>query len=414
MSIHTHSDRSGYTSGMSFRRNQINQADQARATPSWRWLAVLLVSILLHWFALEWANGVIVVPHWHDEPAEQMAIVQLQAPVLPASTPTKPKPVPKPHPHKAVNTVTNKVANEAAKAPPPPPAPIPPLEPTPSTALTQDAPAKTANTDVDASAPSEAASGSKPAPAVAVDQPKTDAPPEVAGPPHYKTELPPSVELKYDVSKVVNQGSPYYGSGTISWQNNGSTYQVTGEAHLLFFSLINFKSEGSFDDFGVAPVLYSEKKINRSQTNTHFNRDERNSISFSSSKLNLIRKGGEQDRASVLWELAGIARGDREKFIQGAQLELLVEGDRDGDNWSILVVGQEEIETGAGKTLAWHVRRIPRAGTYEHQFDIWLAPQFQWSPVRIRDTEKNGDYTEMSMSSFHPLQVAGTPPDPAH
>src|ERR1700722_3006035 len=128
MSIHTHRDRSGYTSGMSFRRNQIDPSNQARITPSWRWVAVLFVSILLHWFALEWANGVIVVPNWHDEPAETVAVVQLEAPDLPTPVAAKPKPVHRTRPHRTAKAVS-----------PPAVAAVPASEPTPNTALTPDA-----------------------------------------------------------------------------------------------------------------------------------------------------------------------------------------------------------------------------------------------------------------------------------
>ncbi|MFI4940157.1 MAG: DUF3108 domain-containing protein, partial [Burkholderiales bacterium] len=155
------------------------------------------------------------------------------------------------------------------------------------------------------------------------------------------------------------------------------------------------------------PVLYSEKHMLRSETNTHFNRDERNNISFSASTVSYPLKGGEQDRGSIIWQLAGIGRGDHEKFVPGAQIDLFVAGVRDGDLWSILVVDQEEIDVGDGKTLAWHVVRSPRAGTYDQKIDIWLAPQYAWCPVRVRTTDKNGDYLDLSMSSFHPALLAG-------
>jgi hypothetical protein len=395
MSVRPHSDRSGYTSGMSFHRHQINSPTPARPTPSWRWVAVLFVSILLHCVALDWATGVIIVPKSHDAPEDKVAIVQLQAPLLPAPATEKPKPAAKPRPH------PHRVAKAAPKV-------TPEIS---STALTSGDTTDIANAGVYVP-PQPTAPASEPA--VAMDDTNATIPVEQTSQPHYKTDLPPSVELKYDVKKVSDKGSPYYGSGTISWQSNAGNYQIIGEAHVLFITALRFNSEGKFDDFGVAPALYNEKRLGRSETNTHFNRDERNSISFSASTISYPLKGGEQDRASIMWELAAIGRGDPEKFQPGAQIDLFVASVRDGDIWSILVAGQEEIETGAGKTLAWHVVRTPRPGTYEHKIDIWLAPQFQWSPVRILDTEKNGDYTDMSMTAFHALQVASTPTDLAH
>lgn len=392
---------------MLFHDPQIPLAEPERVTPSSRWMVVLLVSVLLHLFALEWADGVIAMPNWHSEPIPVVATVSLLNPTLPTASvaPHKPRKANKPRAHPV-----EKPARPAAPAVPLVSEPAP--DAMSSTALTQDTP--TGTTD-NAAADNQAASDSttNPAPPAAADQAKADTPPENPGQPHYKVDLPPPAELKYDVTKVPVDGAPLYGGGSITWQNSGARYAVSGEAHVLFISAFNFRSEGVLDDFGIAPLLYSQKSFRRAETNTHFNRDERNSISFSSSTTSYPLKGGEQDRGSIMWELAGIGRGDPDQFRSGAQIDFFVAGVRDGDVWSILVAGQEEIEIGKSKTLAWHVVRTPRAGTYDQKIDIWLAPQFEWSPVKIRYTEKNGDYLDMSMTSFRPLLIAATPADPA-
>jgi hypothetical protein len=384
----------------------IEQSTPIRSSRSWRWVAVLIASVLLHLIALEWANGVIALPNWHEDPISTVTMVQLLAPTLPTPSPATPK---------SERTVKRKIkppVHPVAKAAPPAPT---------NGAMNDAIAASIPGTDtaigkesalVTAEANAEPAVNQPPPQDVPVADAKTDAPGSESQP-HYKIDLPPPVELKYEVKKVPMGGSPMYGNGSISWQSTGTSYQVLGEAHVLFISLFNFKSEGVVGDFGVTPVLYSQKSFHRSETDTHFNRDERNSISFSASSVSYPIKGGEQDRGSIMWELAAIGRGDPEKFVPGAQIDLFVAGVRDGDIWSILVADQEEIETGDGKTLAWHVVRTPRAGTYDQKIDIWLAPQFQWSPVKIRYTDKNGDYLDMSMTAFHSLQVASTPTDPA-
>ena len=232
------------------------------------------------------------------------------------------------------------------------------------------------------------------------------APPATAAPPapepaqtaSYKIDPPPSAELKYDV-QALHEGQTVYGHGKIDWQSTGSGYSINGEAGVLLFTVLNFRSEGTIDEFGVSPVIYSEKRFRRSETNTHFHR-ERNTISFSASTLSYPRKGGEQDRASIVWQLAGIGRGDSTKFIPGAEIDLVVAGVRDAETWRIRVVGQEDIEVGAGKLQAWHVRRLPREGSYDQKLDIWLAPEQQWYPVKLRFTEINGDYLDLSLSKL--------------
>ena len=375
-----------------------------RTAPSWRWVAVLVASILLHLIALEWAKGVISIPNWHDEPVNTVT-VQLEAPAEPAPVVTEPKPQPKPAP---------KPRAHIAPKPAPPVAPVVPAVPeptpdvTPTTALTQDTPANNEPT-ADAKSSTEPPADQMPPTA---SEAKT--PPERSSLPHYKVDLPPSVEVKYDVKRMSGDGTSITGSGMIRWENAGSNYSVNGQASKFFLNILHFKSEGILDDYGIAPNLYSQQAMLRSETNTHFNRDERNSISFSSSKLSLPRKGGEQDRASVMWELAGIGRGDQEKFIPDARIDLFVAGDHDGEIWKIMVLGQEEIETGSGTTMAWHVVRTPSPGSHDDKIDIWLAPQYEWSPIQILYTYKNGGFLYMSMSSFRELQVASKSAEATH
>ncbi len=218
----------------------------------------------------------------------------------------------------------------------------------------------------------------------------------------YNVDPPPSVMLEYVVQKVPREGNPTHGHGTIIWRMDGESYRIDGDAGVLFINALRFTSEGLIDAFGVAPERYSEKRIRKSETNTHFHR-ERNTISFSASTHSYPRIGGEQDRASIIWQLAGIGRGDSSQFASGAQIDIFVAGVRDGEMWHIRVIDLEEIEIGGTKIRAWHVERAPRAGSYDQKLDIWLAPQQEWHPVKLRYTEKNGDYLDMILSNTKPV-----------
>lgn len=216
----------------------------------------------------------------------------------------------------------------------------------------------------------------------------------------YQVAPPPSAELKYAV-EALRGGQAIHGNGKINWQAEGKQFKVTGEAGVLFFSLLNFSSEGRLDQFGVSPVLYSEKRFRKSETNTHFHR-ERNTISFSASTAVYPRSGGEQDRASIIWQLAAIGRGDSTRFYPGARIDIMVAGVRDAEIWQLRVIGLEDIALGSSNASAWHVIRTPRPGSYEQTIDIWLAPQQEWYPVKLRFTETSGDYLDMSLTGLHP------------
>lgn len=348
-----------------------------------RWVCLLVASLLLHFMLLGWLGGNLRMPVFSSEKP-----VIITAQLRPAPQPKRiapPKPAVKPK------------RRPAPAALPPPVAAIRNSE----AATAQNLTAPKFDLAEMSKAFRAMETGISASEEQAGERAESDSPVSAAADPdpqRYKVTIPPSAELKYDV-EALRDGQMVYGSGKISWQSEGGNYTVNGEASILFFTLLSFKSTGMIDDFGVAPVLYSEKRFRRPETNTHFHR-ERNTISFSASTATYPRKGGEQDRASIVWQLTGIGRGAGEKFSPGAELEFFVAGVRDAAPWNVRVVGKEEIEIDSGKVVAWHVVRVPKPGSYDQKLDIWLAPQQEWYPVKLRFTETNGEYLDMLLSDL--------------
>lgn len=345
---------------------------------SLRWLYLLAAVALLHVIVISWLTGVISMPPHEpaDSQAPIVAMIEMQKPArIATDAPTHPKPKRKIKSHRATSL-------PLAKAPATMPA-SQALSPTVATVEPEAAVTDIANM----SASPEVASPS-------------GAAPDQASGASYKISLPPSAVLKYDVQKTSKESQPMYGRGSIDWKTDGSRYIVNGDAGVLFFTVLNFKSEGTIDEAGIAPEIYSEKRFRKSETATHFHR-ERNTISFSSSTKSYPRTGSEQDRASVIWQLAGIGRGDNAQFNAGAEIPIVVAGTRDAEIWRMQIVGQEEITIDGETTNAWHITRIPRSGSHDQKLDIWLGPQQNWYPVRLRYTETGGDYLDMSLTSLN-------------
>lgn len=344
-----------------------------------RWIALLIASALLHFVTIEWVSGNIGIPSWRSQ--SQTAITAQLRTRQPASEPVVaalPKRVAKPKPRSMPVTPLEPAMTASAEA-----TPVLPPESAEVPGSVQPA------TELSPPAEAEVPATLNAANIIPAQEPATT---------HYKVSLPSSAELKYDV-QALREGQMVYGSGKIGWQSDGERYTVNGKASVLFFTVLDFKSSGVIDQFGVAPVIYTEKRFRKPETNTHFNR-EPNTISFSASTVSYPRAGGEQDRASVIWQLAGIGRGDTEKFVPGAEIDFFVAGVHDAETWRIQIIGQEEIEVSIGKINAWHVVRIPRPGSYEQKLDIWLSQQQGWYPVKLRYTETNGEYLDMSLSNL--------------
>jgi hypothetical protein len=217
-----------------------------------------------------------------------------------------------------------------------------------------------------------------------------------------RISVPPPAELLYEVT-ALKRGLPHHGQSTIEWKSDGTQYRIIGETAIDGMATRSFQSEGTLDGFGIAPLLYTEKSSNKSATNTHFQR-ERNIISFSSSTASYPRQGGEQDRASIIWQLSAIGRGSPSLFSPGAELEIFVAGVRDGEPWRIQVLNEEQVELAAEKINACHLVRMPRPGTYDQRLDVWLAPQQAWYPVKLRYTQANGDTVDMALTKVSSLE----------
>lgn len=362
---------------------------QHRNARSNRWIAILLASLLLHLVAFNWAEGRLGIPSWHDQPPNVVATALINNAPTPIAPPPSvaAKPKPKAKPRRPV-------------PPPPPLAQDTPTELTP-VAAGQDSNVEAANDTAvaDAAAADTAASPMAEAAAGEVINPPSDAESMT----RFKINPPPSAELTYDVF-AQNGQQKWYGSGSFRWESTGNSYRVMGEANVTFLKItvLNFKSEGMINDFGIAPVLYSEKPPRKSLTNTHFQHEQRK-ISFSASEATYPYKGGEQDRGSIMWQLASIGRGDPAQFQPGTEIDMVIAGTRKADTWRIQILGEEEIETPYGKIAAWHVACAPRAGSYDRKFDIWLAPQQEWYPVKVRFTAVNGDYVDLALSKLAPM-----------
>jgi hypothetical protein len=376
-----------------------------------RVIVVMALSLLLHGLLLGWGAERLHLPQPHAAP-QTVLETALLAPPAPPALPAAPAATSKPEPKKPRGRPLAKPASAAAPA----------ATPTLDTDAPTEAPMVPATSPDSAySVPTEPLAP-LPAATVGIGRSSDGAGPaggndSAAGMPassgavHYNVDPPPSATLKYDV-EALREGQKVYGHGSIAWRLDGSRYSIAGDAGILFFSVLSFNSEGAIDEFGVAPVLYSEKRFRKAATNTHFQR-ERKLISFSASTTSYPRQGGEQDRASVIWQLAGIGRGDSSRFVAGADIDLFVAGVRDAETWRIHVVGQELIDIDGTQTAAWHVLRAPRLGSYEQQLDIWLAPGQQWYPVKLRYTEHNGDYLDLLLSNLDRSQTAANAAPPA-
>ena len=215
------------------------------------------------------------------------------------------------------------------------------------------------------------------------------------------TAPPPSARYLLDVVRTEpNVANPYFGSGEIQWSCDDRNYNLHLEVGVDFIfariRLYSVDSVGSIAETGVKPAMMTESRRGRSATATHFNYDA-GTISFSASTATVPMNEGAQDRATVLMQLASIGNADPGQFQPGREITMQVAEDKEASPFQFVVQNRETIDTRLGHLDTWHIVRPARAGFYSSRLDIWLAPELNWLPVQIRNTESNGAITTQTI-----------------
>lgn len=212
---------------------------------------------------------------------------------------------------------------------------------------------------------------------------------------------PPSADLNYTIN-ASQHGLSLNGSADVHWTNKDGRYAIVTETRaMLLGKILEAKSEGTIDANGLVPLTSTEKRYRKKATTTTFDR-QANTINFSASGNSQPIKGGEQDRNSIVWQLATMARSTPSKLKTGASLAIVVAGQKDAETWHFKVGKSEKIKSPLGDLSAMKVSKVVKDGGKEQKIDIWFAPSRNWYPVRIRFAEPEGDFIEQTIASIAP------------
>ena len=368
---------------------------------SWATLAILFITLLLHLLILQWVEDelklALSIPSdaalldLELEPTTSVRL--LRAPASQRAqkkSPVKTDPTPPvPEPSATTSTPESTASTD-------------PASPTSATPAESSNETGSAAASVDsAQAPTETSkpeAGIETATANAVPQAQEQTAPVAASSIFTKVSLPPPAQLNYTVL-AARDGRKVEGRGTINWQPSGEQYSISGDAGIIFLTVLNYKSTGSVDLSGITPELYVEKRFGKSETNTHFHR-ERKTISFSASTNSYPTSGGEQDRASVIWQIAAMGRGDSDKFTPGLNFGMLIAGTRSAAVWRVVINGKQSIRLTNETVEAWHLTILPVEQSQELQFELWLAPEKEWYPVKLVYSDKKSGFLELVLNKL--------------
>jgi hypothetical protein len=225
----------------------------------------------------------------------------------------------------------------------------------------------------------------------------TAQPPDADVVPGYAVQLPDPALLRYAL-----QRGEALGSASLSWRRLGQAYELSLDAELQGKPVLGSTSRSLVDADGLAPRRMVERRREKELRAVNFQR-EAGRTTFSGPQLELPLWRAAQDRLSLLLQLPGIVQADPALARDRGRLTLFVVGPRgDAEAWHFEVRGRDTLRQPDGTPAqALHLRREPTR-PYDTRVELWLDPQRQDLPVRVRvrvrfTTVPDGQPTELRL-----------------
>ena len=206
--------------------------------------------------------------------------------------------------------------------------------------------------------------------------------------------IPAPVRLGFDVSGQ-SKGFHYSARAELLWQHDGQQYQARQEISVLFLGSRAQTSVGEITPLGLQPLRFGDRS--RSEQAAHFDFAQ-GRVSFSANTPAAAIAPGAQDRLSVFLQLSALLSAAPQRFAVGTRIGIPTVSARAADTWTFTVEAEETLELPIGTLRAVPLQRLPRRD-YDQKAQVWLAPEFSYLPVRIRITQANGDFAELSLRS---------------
>ncbi|MBT9463393.1 DUF3108 domain-containing protein [Hydrogenophaga sp.] len=204
---------------------------------------------------------------------------------------------------------------------------------------------------------------------------------------------PASTRLDYAVTGRV-KGIAYNAEGKLDWTLADGRYSARMEMRVFLLGSRVQTSTGRVGPQGLIPERFADKS--RSEKAAHFE-SEQNRIRFSNNAPEAVLRPGAQDRLSLFLQIAGLLQARPQAYASGQTIEMQVAGTGEADIWRFKVGDETTLALPAGEMRVRQLVRLPRK-EFDSTVEMWLAPDLQHLPVRLRVTQSNGDVADQQLS----------------
>lgn len=165
----------------------------------------------------------------------------------------------------------------------------------------------------------------------------------------------------------------------------------------LFFSTLQQKSEGSVTDSGLKPDFYSYQYGNNSKKlqTANFDWSKRLlTLNHAKGETSLPLVTGTQDFLSFMYQFMFVPPLNN--------LQIIMTNGKKLRTYQYAFEGEETITSKFGELKTIH---LAKSSDDEEKTEIWLATDYQYLPVKIRKTEKDGTVIEQLVSKLSTSQI---------
>lgn len=213
--------------------------------------------------------------------------------------------------------------------------------------------------------------------------------------------FPGNVQINYKLTGQ-EKGLNYFASGNLKWQIQDGpdlpkAYQAELRVSAFLIGSRIWRSVGMLGDGGLSPTRYSDSW--RGERAAHFEVGQQK-ISFSGNSPSAPLQAGAQDQVSLFVQMAAAVFA--ENFKPGAELNVQTATARDAVNWTLTYKADEVIDVNGDRMATQRWVCLPR-GKFDTQVEMWLAKALSGLPARIKITQANGSFIDMTMLSSEAL-----------
>jgi hypothetical protein len=265
-----------------------------------------------------------------------------------------------------------------------------PAEPQPRKRRVKPAPAEPPAPQVEAAAASTGVAG------MAV--PEESAPPAAtvaAEPAKIGLGWPRQGRIRFEVTRGEGEQATLVGQSTHSWRHDGETYalqtvtETVGLAALFRPVRVVQTSEGLLRADGIVPQEFRVERSGRTAERARFDWEGMKLTLYSGERMRreAALAAGAQDILSQIYQIGLVGAA--------ARVELMIATGKRYGRYAYEAVGEETIETRFGALRTWHLKTPALPG--EQAMELWLAPDHNNLPLRIRFTDRKGEVYEQNV-----------------